>query len=103
MAVTKRKNNYIDMDLKWLENKAKEMKKFVDDNPLDKLKDRILEVGNKVLISSTIETQHKNIRDTLKDYALLIEAIAKLREQDEDRKQQVRGDQNLTPLEAGDI
>ena len=100
---TSKKNNYIDMELEWLEAKAEEMRTFVDSKPLARLKDRTLTVGQKTLISSTIETQHKNIRDTLKDYALIIEAISRLRERDEAVKLQSRGDADLSPMEDGQI
>lgn len=100
---TSKSNKYIEMELKWLENKAAEMRKFVDDRPLHKLVDRSINVGAKTLIAATVETQHKNIRDTLKDYALIIEAIAKLKEKEELIKLQTRGDADLSPMEDGQI
>lgn len=96
MAV--QRNPYIDMELEWLEQKALEMKEFVDKNPFNTLKDRMS--GNKVI--SKIEAQHTNIRNTLKDYAQLIEVVARLREGREVRKL-VRGDALLTPVEDGNI
>lgn len=100
---TSKKNNYIDMELEWLETKAQEMRTFVDSKPLSRLKDRTVNVGTKTLLTANVEAQHKNIRDTLKDYALIIEAISRLRERDEVVKLQSRGDADLSPMEDGQI
>jgi hypothetical protein len=106
MAVAK-KNNYIELDLEWLETKAKEMKKYVDDRPLDKIVDRMawkeLRGGGRMPVCvATIELQVKGLRETLADYLKLIEAIGKLRETEETKKKaNVRGDQELSPLEDG--
>lgn len=88
------------MDLSWLEEKAEEWKKYCDDRPLDELKDR---TDSKGRVVSKVEDQIKCIRDTLKDYVLLLEAIAKQRQQEDVKKSRPRGDQTLTPLEDGDI
>jgi hypothetical protein len=102
MATTK-KNNYIEMELEWLEAKAEEQRAFVDSMPLSLLKDRKDEGGEKSKVVATIEAIHKNIRETLKDYALIIEAIAKLREKEETKKQLIRGTEELTPMESGEV
>ena len=36
----KKRNTYIDFELSWLENKAKELQQYIDDRPLNDLKDR---------------------------------------------------------------
>ena len=107
MAVSK-KNNYIDMELEWLEMKAEQQRAYVDANPLSSLTDRVQfretrNGGAIPMVVATIEQQHKNIRDTLKDYALIIEVIAKLREKEEQKKLLTRGDAELSPLEQGEI
>jgi hypothetical protein len=107
MAVSKR-NNYIDMELEWLEMKAEELRSYVDSNPLSTLIDRIQNRETRgggviPMVVATIEQQHKNIRDTLKDYALIVEAIAKLREKEEQKKMLTRGDADLSPFEQGEF
>lgn len=96
---TKKTNSYIDLELEWLEKKAKELKEYCDANPINTLTDRVR--NGKVI--SDIEKQIKSIRDTLQDYVKIIEAIDKLREKEEVKKSSVRGDQELTPIERGEI
>src|SRR5688572_3934834 len=102
---TPKKNNYIEMDLEWLEMKAEEQRAFVDSHPLTSLTDRVTyretKAGLIPIVVATIEQQHKNLRDTLKDYALVIEAIAKLREKEQDKKNLRGGDDDLSPIEDG--
>lgn len=99
MAVSK-KNPYIDLKLEWLENKAEEWKKYCDDRPWDKLKDRT-DVKGRVV--SKVEDQIKCIRETMKDYVLILEAINNLSQKEEMKKSSPRGDQALSPIEAGEI
>lgn len=96
---TKKQNSYIEMELEWLEKKAKELREYCDARPIDKLMDR--KDNNRVV--SKIEDQIKSIRDTLQDYVKIIEAIDKLREKEDAKKASVRGDQELSPLENGDM
>lgn len=91
-------NGYIDLDLEWLEKKAKEIKKYCD-QPLHKLTDRIID--GKVI--SKIEDQMKSIRDALQDYIRIIEAIDRLKEKEGAKKITSRGDQELSPFETGGI
>lgn len=96
---TKKSNNYVEHDLDWLEKKAEELRSYCDSNPISKLKDRI--VSGRLM--ATIEQQVKCIRDTLQDYAKIIEAIDKLREKEAAKAPSVRGDQELSPMEKGEI
>ena len=91
-------NNYIGMELEWLEKKAKEIREYCN-KPIHKLTDRAL--GDKIV--SKIEEQVKSMRETLKDYILIIEAIDRLREAEVAKSPSVRGDQELSPLEKGEI
>lgn len=105
---TKKQNTYIQEELEWLESKALEMKEFVDSVPMKDLKDRVnfkeTKTGGVIpMVVSTIEQQMANIRATLKDYAMLIDAINKLREKEEEKRIQSRGDQDISPMESGDI
>lgn len=96
---TKKQNSYIEMELKWLEKKAEELREYCDSRPIGKLKDR--KDGNRVV--SKIEDQVKSIRETLQDYVKIVEAIDRLREREDTKKTNVRGDQELSPLEKGEI
>lgn len=83
----KKNNGYLNFNLGWLEDKAIELRSYVDDNPLDELKDRTdlrqTQAGGLVtVVVASVEKQIKSIRETLKDYAQLIEAIGKLRERE---------------------
>lgn len=92
--MSNKKNNYITEELDWLESKASEIKQFADLHPYHEISDRVVSLlgatGLNEKVSATIESQQKSIRDSLKDYALIIEAINKLREQEEN-KMEMRG------------
>lgn len=96
---TKKSNSYIELELKWLEKKAQELKDYCDNNPVNKLRVEIT-AGR---LTATIQQQIKCIRETLQDYVKLIEAIDKLREKESSKGPQVRGDQELSPMEKGEI
>ena len=96
---TKKNNSYIEHELDWLEKKAKELKDYCDSNPINKIKDRI--VSGRLM--ATIEIQAKCVRDTLQDYAKIIAAIDALREKEAAKGPSVRGDQELSPMEKGEI
>lgn len=102
-----KKNNYIEKDLEWLEARATDIKKSIDSKPYEEIVDRIIPMqtpkGMVDRLVAKIEDQEKAIREALKDYALLIEAIKALREIEEEKKDSVRGDTDLTPFESGDI
>ena len=96
------------MELEWLEAKAQKMREFVDSKPITELEDRMAYKetrggGVMPMIVATIEAQHKDLRETLKDYAILMDAINKLREGEEKKKLTARGDVSLSPMEEGDI
>lgn len=97
--MAKKVNNYIELELKWLEKKAEELKTYCDNNNIADLTDRM--VAGKVV--SKIEEQIKCVRETLQDYIKIIEAVDKLRNKEEDTKIAVRGGKELSPLELGGI
>lgn len=99
MATKKTNNNFIGMELEWLEKKAKEIREYCN-KPIHKLTDRL---GGEGKVISKIEDQVKSMRETLKDYILIIDALDKLREKEEAKTPSVRGDQELSPLEKGEI
>ena len=107
MAVSK-KNTYADMELEWLEMQAEQLRSYVDSNPIPKLIDRVQYKETKnggaiPMVVATIEQQITSIRNTLKDYALIVETISKLREKEEQKKLLTRGDADLNPFEQGEI
>lgn len=103
-----KKVNYIEMELEWLEMKAEELRSYCDSNPISALVDRMAYKetrggGVMPMIISTKEAQIKSIRETLQDYIKIIEAIEKLREKEATKKMITRGDQELSPMESGEI
>lgn len=103
-----KKTNYIEMELDWLEGKAEELRSYCDSNPLTGLQDRFAYRetrggGSVPMCIQTVEAQIKSIRDTLQDYIKIIEAIDKLREKEEVKRISTRGDQELSPLETGEV
>lgn len=93
--VTQKKNSYIEEELSWLEKKASQIKKYVDEPPMHELTDRIEDLmtsrGIIQKVTATIEVQHKSKRDALKDYALIIEAIDRMRANEESKKHAAKG------------
>lgn len=99
MSTKKRGNNsYIDMELDWLDKKATEIREYCD-QPIHKIVDR--KEGIRVIAKK--EEIIKSIRETLKDYILIVEAIDKLRDKEASKGPSVRGDQELSPMEKGEI
>lgn len=107
MKMSKKKNNYVEEELTWLEARALEIKKNIDSSPYHNIKDRIKSLntpkGPTDRMVASIEVQQKAFREALKDYSLLIEAINNLRQIEEEKKDEVRGDTDLNPFEAGEI
>lgn len=99
MAKKKSAETYIDMELKWLEEKAEELKEFCDAKKFTELTDRTHD--GKVV--SKIEDQVKCIRESMKDYVQIISSIDSLREKEGLKRALVRGNQELSPIEAGEI
>jgi len=95
-----KKNNFITYEIDWLDRKFKELQKYVDDRPFDKLKDRTDSVGK---VISKIEDQIRTLKDILKDLPSMLEALNNLREKEEKKLGPIRGDQALSPFESGDI
>lgn len=94
------KNNYISAELLWAEKRLEEWKQYIDNNPINELKDRMAfkqtAKGTISLVSATIEAQIKSVRDTMKEYLQLLEIVDRLREREEAKieargKGEVRG------------
>src|SRR5687768_5889387 len=97
-----KKNKYIDQEIEWLEAKLLDLKGFIDARPFSMLADRFEPVankaGNKKLISS-IEQQRQDLTKAMAEYAQLLEAIDRLKSEEEKKKLLIRGDDELTPFE----
>lgn len=101
---TKKKNTYIDFELEWLEKKAEELKNYIDDRPLEKLRDRdflkqTAKGGVIHMIAATVEQQRADLGKALKDYTEVITAIAQLREQESKRDEMRKGFENENILD----
>lgn len=99
MAV-KKTNTYIEFELDWLQEKAEQLKAYVDMNPFHELDDRIrlketAKGGVIPVLAASIEAQIKSLTQALKDYAQIIEVIDKLREK-EVAKVETRGNSAMS-------
>ena len=97
-----KKNSYVEFELDWLQDKANQLKAYVDNNPFHELVDRLAwkstsNGGQMPLVVATIEAQIKSLTQALKDYAQIIEVIDKLREKEE-QKTVARGSQEVNGL-----
>lgn len=98
MAV--KKNNYITTDLDWAEQQLATWKVYIDDNPMHELDDRIKYKEIKGVevpyVVASIEAQGKFLQETMKNYLALLEVVEKLREKDEAKKVETRGNTALS-------
>lgn len=95
-------NKYIGKELEWLEEQWQSLRKYVDDNPIGEMQDRIvqLQAGKSMVdrVAATIEQQIKSVRDTLKELPDLLAAISNLRERNEQKDISVRGTGKIPPM-----
>jgi hypothetical protein len=101
MAV--KKTTYIDVELKWAEVQLKSWKQYVDENPLHTLKDRIewkptARGGLLPMVIASIEAQGKFVQETMKNYLALLKEVDIMREKQEAKKIETRGN-----VELGDM
>lgn len=96
-----KKSSYIDKDLQWVEEIARQLKEYIDVRPFNKLKDRIHAKTGTIIMR--IEDQRKDLTAALKEYIAILGDLDQLRAVEEAKKDDVRGDQALGPLESGDI
>lgn len=90
--MTVKKKAYINTELDWAEQQLHTWKQYIDDNPINKLKDRIewkptSKGGMLPMVIASIEAQGKFIQETMKNYLALLEVVDKLREKEELRKE----------------
>jgi hypothetical protein len=106
--MAEKKNKYIEQDLEWLRAKVDDMKRYVDDRPVSALSDRmghrqVKGGGLMPFVIATIESQRQDIAKALKEIAEILDAIAKLEKAEEQKKLLVRGGEELTPMENGEV
>lgn len=89
------KSTYSAFGLEWLKKKADELKKYVDSNPFDELRDRIEIVNGKEMLAATIEKQIASITQALKDYGAILEIIAKIEDRENKKIENIRGDEKI--------
>ena len=91
-----KRQTYINAELEWAEQKLLEWKQYVDDNPFQSMKDRIewkptSKGGMIPMVIASIESQIKCVRDTMKEYLVLLEQVDKMRQTEEHKKKDVKG------------
>jgi hypothetical protein len=94
-----KKQSYVSAELEWAEAKLAEWRAYIDNNPINTLKDRIewkptSKGGTMPMVIASIESQIKSLRDTMKEYLALLDVVDKLREKEE-AKQEARGSQEI--------
>ena len=97
MAV--KKLSYISAELEWAEQRLTEWRAYIDNNPINALKDRIewkptAKGGTMPMVIASQESQIKSLRDTMKEYLALLEVVDWLREKEE-QKAEARGSQEI--------
>jgi hypothetical protein len=94
-----KKLSYISAELEWAEQRLTEWRAYIDDNPINGLKDRIewkptAKGGTMPMVIASQESQIKSLRDTMKEYLALLEVVDRLREKEE-QKAEARGSQEI--------
>lgn len=95
-----KKQTYINTELEWAEEQLATWKKYVDQNPIHKLKDRIewketARGGMMPMVIASIESQGKFIQETMKNYLALLEVVDKLRQVEEAKQETARGSSKI--------
>ena len=106
--MAKKESLYNEFEIEFIEKKLGELKEYIEARPFDKLADRLSYKETKnsgviPMVVSRIEDQRKDLTQALKDYAELSQVVAKMREKEEAKQINVRGNQSLNPLEGGEI
>lgn len=87
-----KKNSYIGTELDFAETQLFTWKKYIEDNPIDKIVDRwgkkeMPKGGYAWVVTATSEQQIKCVQDTLTKYLQLLEVVNNLREKEEAKKE----------------
>ena len=94
-----KKLSFISAELEWAEQRLTEWRAYIDNNPINGLKDRIewkptAKGGTMPMVIASQESQIKSLRDTMKEYLALLEVVDRLREKEE-QKAEARGSQEI--------
>lgn len=97
-----KKTSYINPELDMAELQLESWKKFMLENPYDKVEDRKELMKTKTggayyAVVQNKEAIQKSLRDTLKEYLALLEIVDKLRER-EAEKAEARGGANINGM-----
>lgn len=103
-----KKNIYSEADLEWAEAQLQTWREYIDAHPIHELTDRVAYKETKTggvipMVIQTIEAQIKAITELLKNYLLLLKEVEMMREKEEAKGKNVRGNQGLSPFESGAI
>lgn len=106
MATTKKKTAYSEIELSWAEEQLKSWQAYIDANPIQDLKERMVwkEVrggGQMPIVSETIGQQIKTLTELMTKYLALLKEVEVMREKEEEKQKAVRGKQELSPAESG--
>jgi hypothetical protein len=90
----------IEYELEFLETQLKELKKYIEANPLSELKDRMAYKETKgggviPICVANKEAQRKDLSQALKDYAEILRTVDSMREKEE-QKIEIRGKGELS-------
>lgn len=99
-----KKNNYIGLELEWAEKQLESWKAYIDAHPVDQLKHDIewkaTKTGGAIpMVIASIQQQGKFLQETLKNYLSLLREVDMMREKEDVKKSNPRGEQALSPME----
>lgn len=102
------KKVYINAELEWAEQQLQSWKSYIDSNPIHELTERVVykpsaKGGQMPVVAETVGQQIKTITELMAKYLSLLAVVNDLREKEEQKKIQSRGNLNLSPFETGDI
>jgi hypothetical protein len=109
MAAKKEKGSYISLELEWMTKKVTQLQAAIDNYDLLNLKDRVENKQTKnggiiPMVIASKEDQLKSIAMIMEKLPKMLQALDELRQKEDEIKQtKVRGAQELTPLEGGDL
>ncbi len=103
---TKKKTVFTEVELEWAEEQLASWKAYIDANPMHELKDRLsykeTKSGGMIpMVVASIEQQGTYLQNTMKNYLALLKEVEMMREKEEEKQKSVRGQQALSPVEAG--
>ena len=100
------KNKFINVELDWAEEQLATWKEYVSKHPFGAMEDRVKwketkSGGMLPIVIASIESQQKNIRDTMKDYLSLLEIVDRLRLAEAKKAVETRGGIEIPDIMKG--